>query len=80
MRPCTRRIVPVEDVTKATSLDDSLAGHAPWCMSAPDALPIHIKPLLEEGGAIDRLAQHEDAVALLGRSNRLGHGDDAVHR
>jgi hypothetical protein len=45
MRPCTRRIVPAEDVIKATSLNDVLGEHAPWFRTAPNALPIHIKPL-----------------------------------
>ena len=44
MRPCTRRIVPAEDVIKATSLNDVLVEHAPWCMTAPNALPTHTKP------------------------------------
>ena len=39
MRPCTRRIVPAEDVIKATSLNDLLVEHAPWCRTAPDAIP-----------------------------------------
>jgi large subunit ribosomal protein L9 len=45
MRPCTRRIVPAEDVIKATSLNDVLVEHAPWCRTAPNALTIHTKPL-----------------------------------
>jgi hypothetical protein len=45
MRPCTRRIVPAEDVIKATSLNDVLVEHAPWCRTAPNAPPVHIKPL-----------------------------------
>jgi hypothetical protein len=45
MRPCTRRIVPAEDVIKATSLDGVLGEHAPWCRTAPNALLIHTKPL-----------------------------------
>ena len=45
MRPCTRRIVPAEKIVKATSLDDPLAEHAPWCRTAPATLLIHIKPL-----------------------------------
>ena len=44
MRPCTRRIVPAEDVIKATSLNDVLGEHAPWCRTAPNAPLIHIKP------------------------------------
>src|SRR6478752_7253415 len=47
MRPCTRRIVPAEGTIKATSLNDALGEHAPWCRTAPNALPIHIKPLAE---------------------------------
>jgi len=45
MRPCTRRIASAEDVIKATSLDDVLVEHAPWCRTAPNAPLIHIKPL-----------------------------------
>ena len=45
MRPCTRRIVPAEDVIKATSLNDVLGEHAPWCRTAPNAPLPHIKPL-----------------------------------
>ena len=44
MRPCTRRIVPAEDIIKATSLNDLLGEHAPWCRTAPNAPLIHIKP------------------------------------
>ena len=35
MRPCTRRIASAEEVVKATSLDDLLVEHAPWCRTAP---------------------------------------------
>ena len=45
MRPCTRRIVPAEDVIKAISLNDVLGEHAPWCRTAPNAPLIHTKPL-----------------------------------
>jgi hypothetical protein len=45
MRPCTRRIASAEDVIKATSLDDVLVEHAPWCRTAPNTLPTHTKPL-----------------------------------
>jgi hypothetical protein len=45
MRPCTRRIASAEEVHKATSLDDLLVEHAPWCRTTPDAPLIHIKPL-----------------------------------
>ena len=45
MRPCTLRIVSAEEVIKATSLNDVLVEHAPWCMTAPNALLIHTKPL-----------------------------------
>jgi hypothetical protein len=44
MRPCTRRIASAEDVIKATSLHDALGEHAPWCITAPNAPLIHIKP------------------------------------
>ena len=39
MRPCTRRIASAEDVIKATSLNDVLGGHAPWCRTAPRRTP-----------------------------------------
>src|SRR6476620_9550942 len=45
MRPCTRLIVPAEEVIKATSLNDVLVEHAPWCRTAPNAPLIPIKPL-----------------------------------
>jgi hypothetical protein len=44
MRPCTLRIASAEKIIKATSLDDLLVEHAPWCMTAPAALPNHLKP------------------------------------
>jgi hypothetical protein len=44
MRPCTRRIVPAENIIKATSLNDVLGEHAPWCRTTPNALPMHTKP------------------------------------
>ena len=50
MRPWTRRIVPAEDIIKATSLNDALGEHAPWCRTAPNALPIHTKPQGVEQG------------------------------
>src|SRR4051794_31123705 len=46
MRPCTLRIASAEEVIKATSLNDSLVEHAPWCRAAPDPLPTHTKPLM----------------------------------
>jgi hypothetical protein len=36
--------VPAEDIIKATSLNDVLGEHAPWCRTAPDALLVHTKP------------------------------------
>ena len=39
-----RRIVPAENIIKATSLDDALGEHAPWCRTTPNAPLIHIKP------------------------------------
>ena len=45
MRPCTLRIASAEDDPKATSLAAVPVEHAPWCRTAPAALPIHIKPL-----------------------------------
>jgi len=45
MRPCTLRIASAEGNIKATSLDAALGEYAPWCRTAPAALPIHIKPL-----------------------------------
>jgi ribosomal protein S18 acetylase RimI-like enzyme len=58
MRPCTLRIASTESDIKATSLDAALVEHAPWCRTAPGALPIHIKPLgvavvVRRGGAQD---------------------------
>jgi len=44
MQPCTLRIASAEDIIKATSLDDVLVEHAPWCKTAQDALPSHTKP------------------------------------
>jgi hypothetical protein len=44
MRPCTLRIASAEKIIKATSLDDLLVEHAPWCRTAPNALLVHIKP------------------------------------
>ncbi len=51
MRPCTLRIASAEKIIKATSLDDLLVEHAPWCRTAPDALLIHIKPLAHQANA-----------------------------
>ena len=48
MRPCTRLIASAEDVIKATSLNDVLGEHAPWCRTAPATLLIHIKPLVSQ--------------------------------
>jgi enamine deaminase RidA (YjgF/YER057c/UK114 family) len=45
MRPCTLRSVSAADSIKATSLAAARVEHAPWCRTAPAALPIHIKPL-----------------------------------
>ena len=45
MRPCTRRITSAEHIIKATSLNDVLVEHAPWCRTAPNAPLIHTKPL-----------------------------------
>ena len=58
MRPCTRRIVPAEEIIKATSLNDVLVEHAPWCRTAPDAPLIHIKPLDKHPSAMGELGQH----------------------
>ena len=52
MRPCTRRIVPAEEVIKATSLNDLLVEHAPWCRTTPNALPVHIKPPAGQGATV----------------------------
>ena len=46
MRPCTLRFASAEKIIKATSLDDLLVEHAPWCRTAPAALPTRIKPLM----------------------------------
>src|SRR4029078_11259732 len=48
MRPCTLRIASAEKIIKATSLDDLLVEHAPWCRTTPDALPTHIKPPMSD--------------------------------
>ena len=45
MRPCTLRIASAGIDIKATSLDADPVEHAPWCRTAPAALPIRIKPL-----------------------------------
>ncbi len=47
MRPCTRRIASPGVDIKATSLNADPGEHAPWCRTAPNALPIHIKPQKE---------------------------------
>src|SRR3954452_10437670 len=60
MRPCTRRIAPAENVIKATSLNDVLGEHAPWCRTAPNALPTHTNPL------------HDRYLAAVGRRGRQG--------
>ena len=44
MRPCTLRIASAEKIIKATSLDDLLVEHAPWCRTTADAPPMHTKP------------------------------------
>ncbi len=36
---------PPRATSRQTSLDAALVEHAPWCRTAPNALPIHIKPL-----------------------------------
>src|SRR6476661_488911 len=57
MRPCTRRIASAENIIKATSLDDVLVEHAPWCRAAPAALLPPTKPpggLLMHGYAKDK--------------------------
>ncbi len=59
MRPCTRRIASAEDVVKATSLDDVLVEHAPWCRTAPATLLIRIKPLaLFPVAPVDAVLRH----------------------
>jgi RNA polymerase sigma-70 factor (ECF subfamily) len=45
MRPCTLRIASAEKIIKATSLDDLLVEHGPWCRTAPTAPLVRIKPL-----------------------------------
>ena len=55
MRPCTLRIAPAEDDPKATSLTAALVEHAPWCRTAPNALPIRIKPLEPEALLLERV-------------------------
>jgi uncharacterized protein len=58
MRPCTRRIVPAEGIIKATSLNDALGEHAPWCRTAPNALPIHISHLAVARAENESLVRH----------------------
>jgi len=67
MRPCTRRIVPAEGIIKATSLNDALGEHAPWCRTAPDALPIHTKPLDVDARQLPQLWPARGAGASLRR-------------
>jgi len=45
MRPCTLRIASAAVDIKATSLDADPVEHAPWCRTAPTALPIPINHL-----------------------------------
>jgi hypothetical protein len=49
MRLCTRRIASAEKIIKATSLDDLLVEHAPWCRTAPAALLLHTEPPGKDG-------------------------------
>ena len=74
MRPCTLRIASAEDDIKATSLNDVLVEHAPWCMTAPNALLIHIKPLDAGAAGVQaaRLASGTRAVCLAERALELG--------
>ncbi len=70
MRPCTLRIASAEEVIKATSLNDSLVEHAPWCRAAPAALLIHIKPLDKRprpfrGAAVVRSSVEVDRCYLI---------------
>ena len=60
MRPRTLRIASAEIDIKATSLDADLVEHAPWCRTAPDALPIHIKPLAQSSHRVDVGAANAD--------------------
>ena len=68
MRPCTRRIVPAEEVIKATSLNDVLVEHAPWCMTAPKRTP---NTQASGGSIVERRAVI--FAPYLGQSYR-GHG------
>ena len=45
MRPCTLRIASAAVDIKATSLNANRVERAPWCMTAPNALLTHIRPL-----------------------------------
>ena len=73
MRPCTRRIASAEEVIKATSLNDLLGEHAPWCMTAPDALPVHTKPLDSRSGSWTRLREPFLLEARLATRIELDH-------
>src|SRR3954465_3079850 len=59
MRPCTRRIASTEKIIKATSLNDLLVEHAPWCRTAPNALPTHTNPLAPARHGTPRGAKRE---------------------
>ena len=76
MRPCTRRIASAEDIIKATSLDDVLVEHAPWCRTAPTALLIHIKPL----DARPRLRKNRYEVAPTRRRGQQASGSSRSRR
>src|SRR6478736_5927472 len=65
MRPCTLRIASAERIIKATSLDDLIVEHAPWCRTAPVALPIHTKPLMTEGPLIRWLLRLGTGLVLV---------------
>src|SRR4051794_29132437 len=80
MQPCTRRIAPAEKIIKATSLDDLLVEHAPWCRTAPHAPLLHIKPLKTRPGklraSLERDLGHDPRAAVCGAV----HGERAVER
>jgi RNA polymerase sigma factor (sigma-70 family) len=63
MRPCTLRIASAEKIIKATSLNDLLVEHAPWCRTTPNAPLLHIKPPERASGSHGNA--HADASSMM---------------
>ena len=84
MEPCTRRIVPGECIIRATSLDDALAEHAPWCRTAPATLLMRTKPLVDRRrppfawSLVLPVAAAELAL-LVATANRYGYHRDELY-